>query len=353
MTYSAWVFEDAAHIPASESIPQLFRQPPPPPPQPTVATEPRRPDVHHTRPRQQHADRQLPPPRLACPLQLGVNRSTGRLQWFPSCRYAKIMVLLPVALAPVVLLLLLISHLETVDSVRHQYHLEQRHRPSDEMAGDRLRSSNAVDADAPDEWDAAQSLLSDGERQIGADGPRQCTAVRYALFETLDSVDSDLLRDVRTSFVPPDYVYASPDCVADELAVSEMRAEEDVGYAVEDDESDALPELVDEQTTRTDDDRGAASEMQAEEDVGYALEDDEYDALTELVDEQTRRTDDDRGDAADRSYDDRIEYRQRREAAGIGKVNVTEAIRNVPRVSVIGGFERKPIPAVVPLEGSA
>lgn len=313
MTYSAWVFEDAAHIPASVSLPQLYRQPLPLQQQqyPTVATEPRRPDDHHTPTRQHHAERQLPPPRLACPLQLGVNSSTGRLQWFPSCRYAKIMVLLPIALAPVVLLLLLLSHLETADSVRHQYHLEHRQRSSDEMAGDRMRSSNDVDADDLDELDVAQSLLADGELQFEADAPRQCTAVRYSLFETLDSVDSDLLRDVRTSFVPPDYVYASPDCVADELADSEVQA------------AAAVPNT---------------------EDVRYAVGDDDYDELPELVHG--------RGDAADRSYDDRIEFRQRREAVALPAVNVTEAIRNVLKVSVIGGFERKPIPAVVPLEGS-
>lgn len=224
------------------------------------------------------------------------------------------MLLLPVALAPVVLLLLLFSHVDAVASVRQRYHLESV-RSSDELADRTRQPSNEIDADAFE-----LAALEDAVHPLNSDGPRECTAVRYSLLETPGSDDSDLLRDVRTAFVPPDYVYASPDCV--------MAGGADV-------------------TTNVEDARYAVDD--------YDNTDDAYDELSELV-EQARRTVDDRGDVRDQSYDDPIEYRQRRDVeVEAVAVNVTAALWDVLKNSANArdrDSERKPVPAVVPSEGS-
>lgn len=111
---------------------------------------------------------------------LGVNQSTGRVQWCPGCRYAKVMLLIPVALAPVVLVLLLLSR------------SGQSGVPNDA----RITGHNVLD-------ESSTGNVFDEQR---------CTAIRYSMTETLENEDRDLLKDTRTSFIPPDYLYAPPNC---------------------------------------------------------------------------------------------------------------------------------------------
>lgn len=96
------------------------------------------------------------------------------------------MILVPIALAPVVLVLLLFSRLGQAGSVHHAEFNED--------------DTNRID---------------DPRFEAPSENPfddRRCTAIRYSMTETGDDGERDLLRDVRTSYVPPDYVYVPPYC---------------------------------------------------------------------------------------------------------------------------------------------
>lgn len=237
MTYSTRAIEDAAHISASRHTPPQLVRLPPAAAAPPTQQQPQRPPAATNDDGQQHAAlptssssarllltqtsttsasaTKSPPLNPACTLHLGVNRRTGRLQWFPACPYAKLMLLLPAALAPVALVLLVLgARPPAVSSARPTW---PRTTAAAAVEAAALLADNTIDSSqttyaAGDSLDQLQLQL---ERQ-GAEAVRrgQCLPVRYALSELeSDNTDRDVLRDIRTSFIPPDYVYTSAECV--------------------------------------------------------------------------------------------------------------------------------------------
>lgn len=121
---------------------------------------------------------------------LRINRQTGRLQWCAGSKYVKMFIILPVTLLPIVLIFIVLTHLELVGTIR-QYQT------------DYYPLSNDLDA---------------GEHYSFDENERKCVAIKYTMSETLDSEDRDVLKDIRTSFIPPDSVVISPHCRDTETA---------------------------------------------------------------------------------------------------------------------------------------
>lgn len=135
------------------------------------------------------------------PIALGINETTGRVQWCPGCRYVKVMILVPLALTPVVLVLLLFSHLGHAGS---------------------LHSANQRDVDT----NLIDERQSEAHTENALDA-RPCTIIRYSMSESVEDDERDLLRDVRTSFIPPDYSYIPPNCRAGDWAEDDETQLED------------------------------------------------------------------------------------------------------------------------------
>lgn len=115
---------------------------------------------------------------------LRINRQSGRLQWCAGSKYVKMFVIIPVTLLPIVLIFILLTHLEVVGTIR-QYQT------------DYYPLSNDLDI---------------GESYGFDENDRKCVAIKYTMSETLDSEDRDVLKDIRTSFIPPDSFVISPHC---------------------------------------------------------------------------------------------------------------------------------------------
>lgn len=115
---------------------------------------------------------------------LRINRQSGRLQWCAGSKCVKMFVILPVTLLPIVLVFILLTHLELVGTLR-QYRTNYYPLSNDLDTGD--------------------SFTFD-------DNDRKCVAIKYTMSETLDSEDRDVLKDIRTSFIPPDFLVLSPHC---------------------------------------------------------------------------------------------------------------------------------------------
>lgn len=114
--------------------------------------------------------------------ELGINEQTGRVQWCPGYRFAKLLFVIPAAMLPLALLLLLLIRMHVVGSVKiANHHYQPLHYYTDH--------SNNLD-----------------EVQT------RCKAVRSTVPEVLDIEDRDILKDLRTSFVPSRSVVVPPDC---------------------------------------------------------------------------------------------------------------------------------------------
>lgn len=116
---------------------------------------------------------------------LRINRQTGRLQWCAGSKCIKMFVILPATLLPIVLVFILLTHLELVGTIRQ--HRQPFHYP-------------------------LLNELDTGDIYNFDENDRKCVAIKYAMSETLDSEDRDLLKDIRTSFIPPDSLVISPHC---------------------------------------------------------------------------------------------------------------------------------------------
>lgn len=118
-----------------------------------------------------------------CALQ--INRQSGRLQWCAGSKCIKMFVILPVTLLPIVLIFILLTHLELVGTIRP-------------YQSDYYPLLNDLDT---------------GENNFNFDdNDRKCIAIKYTMSETLDSEDRDLLKDIRTSFIPSESMVISPHC---------------------------------------------------------------------------------------------------------------------------------------------
>ncbi len=115
---------------------------------------------------------------------LRINRQTGRLGWCAGSKCTKMFVILPATLLPVVLIFILLTHLELVGTVR-QY---------------------------PTGYYPFSNDLDTGDNFNFDENDRKCVAIKYTMSETLDSDDRDVLKDIRTSFIPPDSLVISPHC---------------------------------------------------------------------------------------------------------------------------------------------
>ncbi|XP_055523630.1 neprilysin-4 [Wyeomyia smithii] len=104
--------------------------------------------------------------------ELGINEQTGRLQWCPGYRFAKLLFVIPAAMLPVALFFLLFTRLHVAGSVKFSAHHYQ-----------------------------SLSYYSDQSNQLD-DLQSRCEAVRNTFSEVLDVEERDILRDLRTSFVP-------------------------------------------------------------------------------------------------------------------------------------------------------
>lgn len=116
---------------------------------------------------------------------LGVNKKTGRLQWCPDSKYRKMLIIVPATLIPIVVVLLILTHLNVVGTVQQ-----------DRVDSNYLSLSNVLDS--PEERRETDRL--------------RCVAVRYSMSETFDSAETELMKDIRTSFIPPDSLLIPPHC---------------------------------------------------------------------------------------------------------------------------------------------
>lgn len=121
-----------------------------------------------------------------CKCALGINHKTGRLQWCPGCSCFKVLVVVAVVMLPVIIVFVLLTRLDNIGSTPAQ--------PSHLYADD-----NSIDDDS-----------------LGARDSR-CIAVRFGLSESTDNEEKDILKDIRTSFIPPEPIYIPPNCGQDNI----------------------------------------------------------------------------------------------------------------------------------------
>lgn len=157
--------------------------------------------------------------RFKCALR--INKETGRVQWCAGSKFIKMLIILPATLLPVVLVLLLLTHLELVGSVvqpqKHSYltasssAAEQNSKQhfatliNDNALTD--AANNDVVRDVDDKPTKSFSSSS-----TSSSSTKQCMAIRYSMSESVDNEDRDLLKDVRTSFIPPESIFVPPNC---------------------------------------------------------------------------------------------------------------------------------------------
>lgn len=150
------------------------------------------------------------PPKNRFKCSLGINKETGRLQWCAGNKCIKMLIIVPATLLPVVLLIFLLTHLELVGSTMHQQAIGY---PDSTQTQRYIAVSNGLlTSEEDDEIDDEQS-------------EKQCRAIQYSLSETIDNEERDLLKDVRTSFIPSDTVYVPPNCRRNTEWASENRDE--------------------------------------------------------------------------------------------------------------------------------
>lgn len=124
---------------------------------------------------------------------LGINKTTGRLQWCPGCKCIKMLVILPLTLLPVLLVFLWLAHISSVGSV-HSRDLNQRSFTNDQ--------SNFL-ANSIDDGSTVDEIIEENAK---------CVLVQYSMSETVDNEEKELLKDARTSFLPPDSEFLPPNC---------------------------------------------------------------------------------------------------------------------------------------------
>lgn len=110
---------------------------------------------------------------------LGINKKTGRLQWCPGyCNLSRILILVPATMIPICLLFLLFTHVGV------------------------SKTSN--------DGDFSNQRRSIRTRNI--ETTPLCRIVRSGLSETILSEEREILKDVRTSFIPTDLIVIPPNC---------------------------------------------------------------------------------------------------------------------------------------------
>lgn len=119
---------------------------------------------------------------------LGVNSKTGRLQWCPDSKIRKMLIIVPVTLIPVVLVLIILTQLNVVGTVMQNVGENDGY----------LSISNKIDMQNIDQNIEGKDF--------------KCVAIRYSMSETFNNQEMDLLKDVRTQFVPPDSLLMPAHC---------------------------------------------------------------------------------------------------------------------------------------------
>lgn len=114
--------------------------------------------------------------------KLGINKLTGRLQWCPQCNCSKILIVLPAAMIPLLLLFTLLIHLDFV----------------------------------------GPTVLPDNE--FNETNENKCITVRLDLSETLDVEETGILKDVRTSFIPPKSVTIPKNCDNEKFLIKDSES---------------------------------------------------------------------------------------------------------------------------------
>ncbi|XP_058467628.1 neprilysin-4 [Malaya genurostris] len=123
--------------------------------------------------------------------ELGINEQTGRLQWCPGYRFAKLLFVIPATMLPLVLLFLLFTRLHVVGSAN----LSAQHYQS-------------------------FSFYSDQSNQLD-DPQSRCEPVRRSFPEVIEVEERDILRDLRTSFVPSGSIVPAS-CIPGEPAHNDL-----------------------------------------------------------------------------------------------------------------------------------
>ncbi|XP_055588179.1 neprilysin-4 [Uranotaenia lowii] len=134
--------------------------------------------------------------------ELGINEQTGRLQWCPGYRFAKVLFVIPAAMLPLALLFLLLTRLHVVGSVEYSAH----------------------------QYNDVQQYYTDQSNKVDELQAR-CKPVRRTISEVTDIEDRDLLKDMRTSFVPTRLLSANcpqPDSDGDFLSMARDIALSDI-----------------------------------------------------------------------------------------------------------------------------
>lgn len=126
--------------------------------------------------------------------KLGVNRSTGRLQWCPGSRCIRFLVLIPATLLSIILICVLLTHFDMSKTVSHSSH-----------------NIITINTNPQNRNQAAEAEESQ----------KKCHVIRFRVHEALDIGENDLLKDIRTSFIPSESVIVPPKCLNEDEDASE------------------------------------------------------------------------------------------------------------------------------------
>lgn len=146
--------------------------------------------------------------------QLGINSSTGRLQWCPGNKMRRLLLVIPATMLPVLVIFLLITHLAyvTAQGGEARRHYQDQYYTND--AGDYYSMRNEIGSPVPSSSNSNHNT-------------ERCSIVSTGLAEIFDQEERELLRDVRTSFIPSDLIFIPPTCSKDEVDDENMNTKSD------------------------------------------------------------------------------------------------------------------------------
>lgn len=144
---------------------------------------------------------------------LGVEPTTGRLKWCPNCKYIKYLLLLPAIMLPIIVFIILSVQLNLAHGLKLLSQSGAYHMADNESIDVRLLRPagwRPSDASSPSPVYEPQHQQQQQQQQPSKQPPRQTqwncprARIKHIPTESFDIHEKEILRDVRTSFIPAD-----------------------------------------------------------------------------------------------------------------------------------------------------
>lgn len=113
--------------------------------------------------------------------RIGLDKTTGRVKWFPDCQFIRYLLVLPIVLMPIIIVFILMMQISSTFTGRIEIHAPtERIKISSDLEPYHRRTRNAAD-----------SILK-----------QNCKLFHHFDDESVDIHEKELFHDIRTSFIP-------------------------------------------------------------------------------------------------------------------------------------------------------